>query len=323
MKTDSFNRTQYAIRAAYEAILSVEAIPESTWQSAYSILGNREGKIVLTGVGKSGYVAMKIAATLTSLGHLAVFIHPVEALHGDIGGVGVGDCIVALSFSGNTKEVIHFLLQAKKTFDVSVIGITRSSDSNLSNLADIVLPVTITDEGCPLNLAPMASTTAMLVVGDALSAGLTSPTQFTKRDFVRFHPGGTLGLALTLVRERMIHNTLMLLTKRTPLPEVLSRMGEVGKGLLGVVDEQGVLEGGITDGDIRRFFTHNQDSEGVEAQHVMSFDPKRITETHTLEEALVLMEVHKITNLFVVNSEGVPIGIIHMHDILNSHETGR
>ena len=322
MKSDSFQRVLNTISAAHEGLLQIEAIQEEVWQSVFTILETRTGKLILTGVGKSGYIAMKIAATLTSLGHTAIFVHPVEALHGDMGVIKNGDAVIALSFSGNTKELVQFLSYAKNTFAVSIVALVGNQDSTIASFADAVLPIVISHEGCPLDLAPMASTTAMLVVGDALSAGLTSPEQFTKSDFARFHPSGMLGLTLTSVGERMMRNVPIVVHEEAPLEDVLIRMNDVGKGLLGVVGSTGTLIGGVTDGDIRRFLTRSLDARGVYARDVMSSDPKYVKETHSLKEALHLMETHKITNLFVIDELGTPIGIIHMHDIVHLHEAG-
>lgn len=322
MEPNSFARTQNAIFAAEEGIRSVSVITSDVWLSVFDLLSKRTGKIVLSGVGKSGFIAMKIAATLTSLGHIAVFIHPVEALHGDLGGIDEGDCIIALSASGNTKELVQFVMHAKKAFGVSVISIVGNMDSTLAHIADQILPIAISDEGCAIGLAPMASTTAMLVVGDALSAGLTSPLEFTKHDFARLHPSGTLGLSLTPVRDCMTQNELMVVGRSTPLQEVLRRMGEVGKGIVGVVSDDGALAGVITDGDIRRLFMRRESIAGVVAQDAMNEDPKYIQEEDTLKDALSLMERYKIMNLFIVSTGESPVGIIHMHDILNRHETG-
>jgi arabinose-5-phosphate isomerase len=322
MKSDSFQRARNTLSAAREGLLQIEAIKEEVWQSAFTVLEERIGKLILTGVGKSGYVAMKIAATLTSLGHTAVFVHPVEALHGDMGVIKNGDAVIALSFSGNTKELAQFLTHAKDAFTLTIVALVGNQDSRIARLADCVVPILISNEGCPLDLAPMASTTAMLVVGDALSAGLTSPEQFTKSDFARFHPSGTLGLTLTPVGEKMVRNVPIVVKAETPLEEVLMQMNQVGKGLLGVVGSSGMLIGGVTDGDIRRLLTKTLDARGAYARDVMSVNPKSVKETHSLKEALHLMETHKITNLFVTDESGSPIGIIHMHDIVHHHEAG-
>ena len=322
MQSESFLRAQHAIRAAVDATTHIQTLSKEVWQRVFNIFEKKNGKIIVTGVGKSGYVAMKLTATFTSLGHKAVYVHPVEALHGDVGIVGEGDCILALSFSGKTRELMSFVLHAKKTFSISVVAIVGNSDSSLAKIADAVLPVQVSYEGCPLDLAPMASTTAMLAIGDALIAGLTSPEHFTKHDFVRFHPNGTLGLSLTLVEERMTQNPESVISRTMPLQQILVRMGEVGKGLLGVVSHEGVLEGSITDGDIRRFFAHTQNINNQCAEDIMSCKPKVVAVTQTLKSALELMETHKITNLFVIDTQGTPQGIIHMHDIVNLYETG-
>ncbi len=311
-----YERVKKAITEASASLHMLGEVDVDTWSHALDILSSRTGKIVLTGVGKSGYVAMKTAATLTSLGHPSVFVHPVEAAHGDAGTVSAGDVVIAFSFSGNTKELIFFLSHIRKSIDVSIVGITGGDTSSLAQLSDAIIPVSINEEGCPLNLAPMASTTTMLVIGDALSAGLTSPVHFTKQDFARFHPSGTLGLSLTKVKERALFNIDVVVALHTPLQDVLSKMGIIGKGVIAVVEDTGALIGSVTDGDVRRFFTENTTSTGYCARDLMSHNPKYLYQEQTLAEALTIMETHKITNVFVVDELEKPIGIIHIHDIV-------
>ncbi len=318
MDTEKANeRVKKTIREAHAALEAVAQIDGERWSKAITLLSERNGKIVLTGVGKSGYIGMKMAATLTSLGHASVFVHPVEAAHGDSGAVQSGDVVIALSFSGNTKELLFFLRHLKKSSEVAIIGITGGETSGLAVLADAVLPVVIREEGCPLNLAPMASTTASLVIGDALAAGLTSPELFTKHDFARYHPSGTLGLSLTPVLERAHVDPNIVVPASAPVSVVLAKMGEIGKGVIAVVDSSGVLMGSITDGDVRRFFVAYGSAEGKTAEDMMHKTPKYLGSESTLKDALVLMEAHKITNIFIRDEVGKPVGIIHIHDILD------
>jgi arabinose-5-phosphate isomerase len=311
-------RVEKALTAAHASIGTLLHIDRALWEAVCVLVEKREGKIVLTGVGKSGYIAMKVAATLTSLGSFASFLHPTEAMHGDLGGVSSGDVVIAFSYSGNTRELVECLRHLRNTCAISIIGITKSETSLLGKLSDYVLPVTISEEGCPLNLAPMASTTTMLAIGDALAAGITEPTTFTNRDFARFHPSGTLGLSLTPVSERARMCDDIHVHHHTPLHETLVTMGVIGKGIVAVVDDAGSLVGSITDGDIRRFIVMYGTSEGKRALDVMSREPKSIEQTQSLKDALVIMESHKITSLFVVDESGRPQGVIHIHDIVSA-----
>jgi arabinose-5-phosphate isomerase len=316
MDTKAIARIQKVIFSAKESVTNLEKVAQNEWDDVVRVLKNRKGKIVFTGIGKSGYVGMKLTATFTSMGHKSLFIHPVEAMHGDSGGVDDGDVIIALSYSGNTKELIYFLTHAKQMAHVDVIGVTGGKESGLAKIADTVLPIRISEEGCPHNLAPMASTTAMMVAGDALAAALTEPESFTQKDFARFHPSGTLGLSLTKVSEVYAENEHVFILHTEPMQNVLLRISEVGKGIVGVLSGEGKLIGAVTDGDIRRFFLKNTTCVGYIAEDVMSPTPKYVHTEHTLKDALGVMELHKITSVFVVKENGEPCGVIHIHDIL-------
>ncbi len=313
-----YSRSHKVFDEALWSITALKSLSPSLWESLYACITARTGKIVLTGVGKSGYVAMKVAATLTSLGQYATFIHPVEAMHGDAGGVEEGDVLIAFSYSGNTKELVQFTRYVRDHFSVALIGVTKTEESALGQLSDIVVPVVIRSEGCPLDLAPMASTTTMLVLGDAIAACITLPEVFTKNDFARFHPSGTLGLSLTRVHEKALMQSDMSVPHNTSLQLALQKMDSIGKGLIAVVREDGVLVGSVTDGDVRRFFARTASSDNTTVASVMNTTPKYVTPETSLHEALMLMETHKITNLFVVDDMQQPVGIIHIHDIVTT-----
>lgn len=316
--TESPNRAMRVIAEAKIALDRLGELDTSFWLDLVTHIESRTGRIVLTGIGKSGYIAMKVTATLTSLGHHATFVHPVEALHGDSGMLGNGDIIIVFSFSGGTKELLQFVRHALKNFKVTVIGVTGNKNSELATLADAIVPIVINAEGCPIDLAPMASTTAMLVAGDAIAASLTSPQRFTRNDFARFHPNGILGLELLSVEDRAMFTSDVFVLNDMPLQMVLKRMGEVGKGIVAVVDGADELVGTITDGDIRRFFTAATSLDGICAKDVMTVDPKYVAKEENLKNTLSLMELHKVTSIFVVNERKNPIGIIHIHDIIES-----
>jgi arabinose-5-phosphate isomerase len=317
MTISEYSRAYKVIEEATTALEFLRELPEDFWNDLIRLIRERTGKIVLMGIGKSGYVAMKMAATLTSLGHYATFVHPVEAMHGDSGTVANGDVVIAFSFSGNTKELVECVKHLKRNGGIILIGVTGGGESSLAALSDRVVPVRIREEGCPLMLAPMASTTAMLVIGDALAAGLTSPEHFTQRDFARFHPSGTLGLSLTPVSERALFSSEHIIDSDTPIQKVLTHMSVIGKGIVGVENDSGTLVGSITDGDIRRYFESHTSHGDACAQDIMSTTPKYIRQDQDLLEALSLMESHKITNLFVVDERSKPVGIIHIHDIIS------
>ena len=282
---------------------------------AISAIQKRKGKIVITGIGKSGYMGMKTAATLTSLGHHAVFLHPVEALHGDVGMVADGDVLLVISFSGKSPEIVTIAEYLKKHFKITLIAITGNPKSDLARLSDHVLDIYVETEGSPLGLAPMASTTATLVMGDLIAVALTSPANFTKHHFARFHPGGNLGLELTTVSAVMAKGKeLPLVSASTLLTKAIAESSAKKFGVVGIVDAQKKLVGVVTDGDIRRFLLKHPNITRSLAKDAMTVAPKVVDENTSLAEALTLMETYKITNVFVVK-DGRPVGIVHMHDI--------
>ena len=287
---------------------------------AAGLIKERRGKIIVTGVGKSGFIGMKTAATLMSLGHAAHFLHPVEALHGDTGLVCDGDVLLAFSFSGNSSEVNRIVAYLKKTFDVRVVAVTGRSDSELARQSDVCICVPIQEEGCPLNLAPMASTTASLVVGDLLASALTSPDSFNKKQFARLHPGGSLGLQLVRVSEAMLTGKDMpLVREETPMTEVLKEITKKKRGITGVANNSRELVGIITDGDVRRFLMKYGTIKGRTARDAMTKNPKTICAEETIEKALSAMKDYKVANLFVVDGTGALAGVIHMRSILNEY----
>lgn len=317
MSQDARSRAQYTLRKEIYALAALSQVLDDQFDEVVSFLLNRKGKIVVTGVGKSGFIGMKIAATLTSLGHFSTFLHPLDALHGDAGLVAPGDVVIALSFSGGTREVVSLVGHLKRAFGVPMVAITGSAQSPLANISDYKLVLSIEGEGCPLNLAPMASTVAMLCIGDALASAMTSPDTFGKESFARFHPGGSLGLSLMTVRERMVtDDSVPMILEEATLVDTLKEITKKRKGIVGVISKRGALCGVITDGDVRRFFIKNTTAKGVQARDAMTHKPKSVGEETSLLDALSLMEENEITNLFVVNSKKEPVGLIHIHDIL-------
>lgn len=287
--------------------------------SAISVLSNRKGKIIVTGVGKSAFIGMKMSATLTSLGNHAFFLHPVDALHGDSGMVSDGDAIIAISFSGESPEVLKVIRYIKKTFSVSIVAITGNKLSSLGKIANHNIVIKISEEGSPRNLAPMASTTASMAAGDLIAVGLVDPKKFKEQHFAKFHPGGNLGLRLKKVKEVMLTGkSIPVVHEGVSLRRAILEISKKKKGAVGVFDRENRLVGVITDGDVRRFFSQNDSLSGVSVRDVMTRNPKIISSTNSLEEALKVMENYKITSLFVVSDKKRIEGIIHLHDIIEA-----
>ncbi|MFM2357840.1 MAG: D-arabinose 5-phosphate isomerase [Candidatus Parcubacteria bacterium] len=311
----SEKRVMAVLTAAREALgrldVSVKAI-----KYAVKIITDRDGDIVVTGIGKSGFIGQKLAASLTSLGERSFFIHPTEALHGDLGVLSKGDVLISLSFSGESKEVLGITKYAKKSFGVPVIALSKSSKSSLSKVSDCFVEVPVLDEGSPNGIAPMASTTAMLVLSDMIVAGVMNDS-FKDEHFATYHPGGSLGLRLKKVSDFMI--------KKDGVPNVkekanfLDAVREINKKKLGVTAvtrKNNQLIGVITDGDVRRFVLSNKKTETVLVDDVMTRIPKYVYETDSLFVALSIMENYKITSIFVVNKGNKLKGVIHIHNIL-------
>ena len=288
------------------------------FERAIEILLACRGKVVVAGIGKAGLVGRKLAATLASTGTTAVFLHAAEANHGDAGTVARGDVLVALSYSGET-EVLG-LLPIVRRFGVPVIAITGNADSALGRGADVVLDVSVADEGCPLGLAPMASTTAMMALGDALAAVLLEERGFTQADFALLHPGGALGRRLVRVEDLMRRgDAVPRVGADAPLTDVLAEMTAKRLGMTIVVDGAGDVVGIVTDGDLRRALGRKPDVAGLRARDLMTTAPKTIAPSALGAQAWALMEQHQITSLLVL-AEGtrVPAGVVHLHDVLRA-----
>ena len=274
------------------------------------------GRIACTGMGKSGHVMKKIAATLASTGTPALFVHPAEAIHGDLGMIVPGDVVLAASFSGATSELLE-MVEPLRAKGVPLIAITGQPGSPLAAAADVHLPAVIDQEACPLNLAPTASTTATLALGDALAMALLEARGFTPDDFAVLHPGGQLGRRLSRV-EQVMHrgDAVPSIESTAPLSEGIYEMSRKGLGITGVVDESGRLAGVISDGDLRRLL-QTGDSGLLErpAAECMKHGPKTIGASERVGTALRRMEDHRITSLFVCDDEQRPIGVVHIHDL--------
>jgi arabinose-5-phosphate isomerase len=292
-----------------------------SFERAVELLEECRGKIVLTGMGKSGIICKKIAATLASTGTPAFFLHPAEGVHGDLGILARGDAIVALSNSGETEELIE-ILPVIRSLALQLIAVTGSPQSTLARRADVVLPICLEKEACPLNLAPMASTTAALALGDALAAALMERRGFTAEDFARFHPAGALGRQLTLQVEDLMRTgeAVPRVSPSTPMREAILEITGKGLGFTGVFGAEGLLEGVLTDGDLRRLLEKGEDFLGLPAGRLMTPRPKGVPLGTLAVEALRLMERHAITSLFVVEDAAATrvSGVLHIHDLVKA-----
>lgn len=276
-----------------------------------------EGRIVVTGMGKSGHICKKIAATLASTGSPAFFVHPGEASHGDLGMITNKDVVLALSNSGETSELITILPLIKR-LGTPLIAMTGNPTSTLAKQADAHIDVSVAHEACPLNLAPTSSTTAALAMGDALAIALLESHDFTEEDFARSHPGGSLGRRLLLhVKDVMVSgNAIPQVSDRASLSEALVEMTKKGLGMTAVIDQQGHLAGIYTDGDLRRTLDNEIDIHNCHVADVMTPGGKTVTEEMLAAEVLKIMQENKINSLLVVDAEQKPIGALNMHSLL-------
>ncbi len=303
------------LRLEAEGLEALAAALDDAFIRALELMERMTDRIIVTGMGKSGHVACKIAATLASTGTPAMFVHPAEASHGDLGMITDSDVVVALSNSGETTELADLINYAKR-FRIPLIGITGRAESTLAKEADVALVLPSTPEACPMGLAPTTSTTVMLGLGDALAVALLERKGFTADDFRQLHPGGKLGRLLLRV-SALMHSgdELPLIEPGATMADALIRMTAKRFGCVGVVDGEGRLTGVVTDGDLRRHMSSNL--LDLSAGEVMTANPKTIRPDALAVEAIGTMNDLGITNLFVVE-DGRPVGIIHVHDCLRA-----
>ena len=301
------------LRLEAEGLRALAAACDEKVVAAIDLLEAVSGRVVVTGMGKSGHIARKIAATMASVGTPAIYVHPGEASHGDLGMVARTDAILALSNSGGTTELNDMIDYARR-FSIPLIGITSGAKSDLAEQADVALVLPPSVEACPLGLAPMTSTTMMLALGDALAVALLERKGFSAEDFQVLHPGGKLGSSLTRVRDIMHGPGDMPLAELdTGMADALIIMTEKGFGCVGAIDDRGRLVGMVTDGDLRRHMAPDLLSRPV--SEIMTTNPKVIRAGALASEALGYMNAAKVTNLFVVENEK-PLGLVRMHDCL-------
>ncbi|NUF09635.1 KpsF/GutQ family sugar-phosphate isomerase [Snodgrassella sp. ESL0324] len=277
------------------------------------------GRVIITGMGKSGHIGRKIAASMASTGTPAYFVHPAEAGHGDLGMIVDGDVLIALSNSGESEEILA-LIPAIKRKHVQLICITGKTSSSMAKHADIHLCAHVSQEACPLGLAPTSSTTAVMVLGDALTVALLRARQFTPEDFALSHPAGSLGKRLLLTVADVMHGgqDMPLVQENTPLREAIVTMSEKGLGMLLVVNTAGELCGLFTDGDLRRLFQDNQQLKEWLMADVMGHTPKTISADRLATEALKIMQENHVNGLAVIDANNRPVGALNMHDLLQA-----
>jgi len=274
------------------------------------------GKIVICGIGKSGHIGAKIAATLASTGSPAVFLHPVEAMHGDLGVLSENDLLLAISYSGETEEVLA-LLPAAKRLGVTVAGITGNLDNSLTQWSEVVIPMTVEREACPFNLAPTSSTTALAALGDALAIALLQAQGFSENDYALLHPSGTIGRTMTLRVEDVMRSgeNFAKTGAESTIKEVLMLMTRLRCGCVTVVDKKGRLEGIFTDGDFRRRITNDQNLFDRSVGELMSRHPVTVDRKTLAAELLHTLEQHKIDDIPVVEADNAAVGIVDIQDL--------
>lgn len=315
------NQAKQVLTIEAESILALVDKVGPPFVRAIEMILKSKGRVILTGMGKSGLIARKIAATLNSTGTPALFLHPAEAIHGDLGMVTRDDIVLAISNSGQTNE-INTILPILKQMGTGVIGFTGRLDSSMATLCDELIDVGVDREACPMGLAPTASTTAALAMGDALAVALINQHRFSRDDFRRFHPGGSLGERLSVeLREIMLTgDRIPIVTLDTTIAQAIREMNVKDLGATLVVGEERTLEGIFTDGDIRRILLSEHPDLGQPIRTVMTPSPKTVDEGQTTLEALGLMELYEITHLAVVDRSHRVVGIVHLHDLLGREE---
>lgn len=300
------------------AILKLKQSIGIDFDKAIDLLYNSRGKVIITGMGKSGLIGKKIAATLTSTGTPSYFLHPAESTHGDSGIITRDDVVIAISNSGETQELLN-LLPLIKRFGVPVISMTGNMESTLAKAGNVVLNISVEKEACPLGKAPTASTTATLAMGDALAVCLLKKRGFTEEDFLVYHPGGALGKGIKFhVEDLMLKENLPLASENMRFTDLIKLISEHKLGMAIITDNAKRLSGILTDGDIRRVVVKYPDLSNLEAKDVMTVNPKTVSSTDFAARALHLMEKYSITALAVVDDDNTPIGVVHIHDLLKA-----
>ena len=305
------------IRVEADAVAALESRIDENFAKAVEMIFNSRGRVIMTGMGKSGIVARKIVATLNSTGTPAMFLHPSDAVHGDFGMVRKEDVVICISKSGDTAE-LNQLLPLFKRIEVPIISMVGNLNSKLAQESDVMVDISVKEEACPYDLAPTSSTTATLAMGDALAMALLDRRNFTLEEFAMYHPGGVLGKRLLLkIEELMITgDAVPKVEQKVPMRDAILEMTSKRLGATCVIDDNGKLVGIITDGDLRRLLQKTTDLTNLNAEMMMSKHPKTIFKDMLAAVALQEMEAHKITQLVVVNELHQPVGMIHLHELV-------
>ncbi len=318
---DLLESAKRVLQIEAEAVLALADRINGDFSRAVEIIMAGSGRVVITGMGKSGLICQKIASTMASTGTPAFFLHPAEGIHGDLGMLMKGDVVVAVSNSGETEEITR-ILPVLKRMGLPLIAMSGKPGSTLARSGDVFLDISVKEEACPLGLAPTASTTATLAMGDALAVALLLRRGFKEEDFALFHPGGTLGKRLLLRVEDLMHtgSDIPLVHCALPVKEALFEITSKKLGITGVADEAGNLSGVFTDGDLRRSLEKGFEILNRPIGELMTLNPKRVLRANLAAKALQLMEAHSITSLFVFETgeSTIPVGILHLHDLLRA-----
>lgn len=309
------------LKTESDSILALRERIDETFYQAVRLLSACKGRVVITGMGKSGLICQKIASTMASTGTPSFFLHPAEGIHGDLGMLKKEDVMIAVSNSGETDEILN-ILPVVKRMGLKLVTMSGSLTSTLARAGDVSLDVSVLKEACPLGLAPTASTTVTLAMGDALAVALLEDKNFQAEDFALFHPGGALGKRLLLRVEDLMHSgeEIPLVAEQTTVKDALFEITDKSLGITGVVDDAGALIGVFTDGDLRRCLENGAQSLDWPIVQVMNANPKRVLQHNLAAKALQQMEQFSVTSLFVFaqSDDRHPVGIIHLHDLLKA-----
>lgn len=317
MLRDPLKLAKEVIRLEAKALYSLIPRINRRFIRAVNLLASCKGRVVVTGMGKSGIIGRKIAATLASTGTPSLFLHPGEAIHGDLGMIIKDDVVLAISNSGETEEIVRILPYLKRT-GVKIIGLIGDSSSRLARASEVVLNVGVEREACPFGLVPTASTTAILAMGDALAMALIEKKGMSRKDFALYHPGGNLGKRLLYRVKDVMHTgkRMPVVSITTSLKEAIMEINNKGFGFTLIVDKKGRLVGIITDGDLRRLLIKEPDIRKERVTDCMSKNPSTIGREALAAQAITTMEKRAITALAIINRERKPVGIVHLHDLL-------
>jgi arabinose-5-phosphate isomerase len=312
----SLETARRVLRIEVQAIEGLLSRLDEAFERAVDTLLACKARVVVTGMGKSGLIGRKIAATFSSTGTPSLFLHPAEALHGDLGMLTAGDVVVAVSYGGETEEIVALLATIKR-LALPLVTLTGALHSTLATASDVVIDTSVREEACSLNLAPTASTVAAMAMGDALAIALLERRGFSHDDFAALHPGGRLGKKLLRVGDLMHSGEAMpRVAPEAKIPDVIYEISRKGLGMTTVIDSQGVLAGIITDGDLRRLMQRRRgETFDLTAGECLTTNPATISPTEFAGGALHLMEVRKITSVVVVEGERRPVGVLHLHDL--------